>query len=87
MTATTLQDCCGIGKLRPLELGSDKIRKLKLFNEWLEEAKNRMQYLSVNTDDKKISVISAWGNSELVNFMKLHAKVRFETVPGLDVTI
>ena len=77
------KSAAALGHMRPLELGSDKMRKLKIFNEWLEEAENRMKYLGVNTDDEKISLLRAWGNSEIVTFMKLHAKVRFETVPAI----
>ena len=38
----------------------------------------------INTDEKRISLLRSWGGQDLVNFMKLHAKVLFEpiTVPG-----
>ena len=65
------KSAAALGHMRPLELGSDKMRKLKIFNEWLEEAENRMKYLGVNTDDEKISLLRAWGNSEIVTFMKI----------------
>ena len=78
------KSAAALGHMRPLELGQDKMRKLRNFNEWLEEAENRMRYINAETDEEKISLLRAWGNTELVSFMKLHAKVNFETIPEID---
>ena len=70
--------------MKALDLGPDKMRKLKNFNEWLEEAENRMNYIGTNNNDEKISLLRSWGGSDLVTFMKLHAKVNLETTPAHD---
>ena len=36
-----------LGPIRQCCLGSDKMRKLTLFNEWLEETENRMESIVV----------------------------------------
>ena len=47
-----------LGHIKTLDLGGEKMRKLKKFNEWLEEAENRMVYIGANTDEEKIL---GWG--------------------------
>ena len=69
--------------MKPLDMGPDKMHKLKRFNEWLEEAQNRMTYLGSETNEEKISLLRAWGGTDLVNFMKLHAKVQFDTIAAV----
>ena len=72
-----------LGHMPQLDMGVDKMRKLKKFNEWLEEAENRMTYIGANTDEERISLLRSWGGQQLVNFMKLHAKVAFEPIPAV----
>ena len=77
------KSAAALGPMRSLDMGPDKMRKLKKFSEWLEEAENRMSYIGVNMDEEKISLLRAWGGPGLVNFMKLHAKVVFEKIPAI----
>ena len=67
-----------LGHIKTLDLGCEKMRKLKKFNEWLEEAENRMVYIGANTDEEKVTLLRSWGGTDFVNFMKLNAKVLFE---------
>ena len=76
------KSAAALGPMRALDMGPDKMRKLKKFSEWLEEAENRMTYIGVNMDEEKISLLRAWGGPGLVNFMKLHAKGVLETIPA-----
>ena len=76
------KSAAALGHMRSLDLGPDKMQKLKLFNQWLEEAENRMKYLGSTTNEEKISLLRAWGGPELVSFMKLHAKVKLEITPA-----
>ena len=75
------KSAAALGHMRQLDMGPDKMRRLKKFNEWLEEAENRMTYIGINTDEERISLLRSWGGQDLVNFMKLHAKVLFEPIP------
>ena len=76
------RSAAALGHMKQLDMGTDKMRRLRKFNEWLEEAENRMRYIGVNTDNERISLLRSWGGQDLVNFMKIHAKVLFEAIPA-----
>ena len=78
------KSAAALGPMKPLNMGFDRMQKLQRFNQWLEEAENRFQYLGCDTDDEKLCLLRAWGGTELVSFMKLHAKVKLETTPATD---
>ena len=66
----TLNDPAALGPMRKCFLGSNKMARLKIFDEWLEEASNRMEYIGDENDKDKITLLKSWGGSELVDFMK-----------------
>ena len=78
------KSAAALGPMKPLNMGLDRMQKLQRFNQWLEEAENRFQYLGCDADDEKLCLLRAWGGTELVSFMKVHAKVRLETTPATD---
>ena len=45
-----LKDPSALGPMPPLNLGSNKMARLKIFDEWLEGAVNRMDYIGVRLD-------------------------------------
>ena len=78
------KSAAALGHMKQLDMGPDKMRRLKKFNEWLEEAENRMTYIRINTDEERVSLLRSWGGQDLVTFMKLHAKVLFEPTPSAE---
>ena len=50
-----------LGPMRQCTLGDDKMRKLTLFDEWLEEAECRMEYIGTSSDKEKIILLRTWG--------------------------
>ena len=48
-------DPAALGPMRQCILGEDKIRKLTIFEDWLEEAESRMEYIGSTTDKGKSS--------------------------------
>ena len=56
--------------------------RLKYFEDWLEEAESRMKYIGTSEDTAKIILLKSWGGAELIEFMRIHAKVKFESIPG-----
>ena len=50
-----------LGPMRQCMLGDDKMRKLTIFDDWLEEAENRMSYIGTDTDTEKIILLRTWG--------------------------
>ena len=71
-----------LGPMPPCVLTSEKISRLRQFETWLEEAENRMKFIGVDQDEKKLILLRSWGGAELVKFMKSHAKVKFEVTPA-----
>ena len=49
------RSAAALGHITPLDMGPDKMRRLKRFNEWLEETESRMRYLGTNTEEDRMS--------------------------------
>ena len=73
-----LKDPSALGTMRTFTMGTNKHSRLKLFDDWLEEAKNRMEYIGVSSDKDKTTLLKTWGGRDLVEFMKQSAKINFE---------
>ena len=80
--AQASNDPNALGPMPPCVLTSEKISRLRQFETWLEEAENRMKFIGVDDDQKKVILLRSWGGAELVKFMKSHAKVKFEVTPA-----
>ena len=59
-----------LGPMRQGTLGDDKMRKLTLFDEWLEEADCRMEYIGTSSDKEKIILLRTWGGQEIKEFQE-----------------
>ena len=69
-TATPKNDPAALGPIRQCSLGTDKMQKLILFNEWLDDAENRMDYIGVTEDKEKIILLKTWGGPEMVELIR-----------------
>ena len=77
--ATAVQkDPAALGPFRKCNLGSNKMAQLRIFDEWLEEAQSRMDYIGVTEDKDKVTLLKNWGGSELTEFMRTSAKAKLE---------
>ena len=81
---STQNDPSALGPMKPFVLGTNKMTRLKRFEEWLEDANSRMQYIGTKEDAAKIILLKTWAGTELVEYMKIHAKVHFEAKPESD---
>ena len=68
-------DPSALGPMAPCSLGTNKMTKLTKFEEWLEEAENRMEYIGNQEDKDKIILLKSWGGSELNDFLKTHVSI------------
>ena len=50
-------DPAALGPIRQCALGTDKMKKLNIFNEWLEDTDNRMAYIGINIDKEKLILL------------------------------
>ena len=69
--STFKNDPAALGPMRQCSLGTDKMRKLTMFNEWLEDAENRMTYIGVTDDNEKVILLKTWGGPEMVELIRL----------------
>ena len=83
--AASQKDPAALGPFRKCNLGSNKMAQLRIFDEWLEEAKSRMDFIGVTEDKEKITLLKNWGGSELTEFMGTSAKVKLEVKGEEDV--
>ena len=83
---STQNDPSVLGLIKPFILGTNKMTPLKRFEEWLEDANSRMQYIGSKNDAAKIILLKKFGlgQSYIVEYMKIHAKVHFEAKPETD---
>ena len=79
-------DAAALGPMPPCILGSNKMTRLQQFETWLEEAENRMTFLEVTQDQKKVILLRSWGGADLVKFMKTHANAQFEAIAATDTS-
>ena len=64
-------DPAALGPIRQCALGTDKMKKLNIFNEWLEDAGIRMSYIGITSDKEKIILLKTWGGPEIVELIRL----------------
>ena len=84
-TSSAKNDPAALGPIRQCSLGSDKMRKLALFNEWLKEEENRIDYIGVTNDKEKIILLKTWGGSDITELIKLEkSPLNIKTEPTAD---
>ena len=74
-------DLAALGPMRLYHMGTNKMTRLHTFEQWLEEADNRMKYIGTEEDDAKTILLKTWAGIELIDFMKKKAHVVFEDIP------
>ena len=83
---TPRNDPSALGPMTPCALGTNKMTKLTKFEEWLEEAENRMAYVGNQEDSDKIILLKSWGGSELNEFIKTHVSIVTTAQPAVGTT-
>ena len=86
--AAPRSDASGLGPMRACEWGMDRMKRVKYFKEWRNEAEVRMKYMSETDSQKKLCLIQSWGGPDLIKYMTRIAGVTFEahrTAAGEDV--
>ena len=73
-----------MGQLAPCQLGKDRIKRVKKFEDWIRDAEAKIKVLQLNTDQEKIDFIKSCAGHELIEFWTKEARVRFEPVPRDD---
>ena len=59
-----------LGLMKACLWGSDRSKRKKLFEEWLEDAELRMKITKVNDSANKKNMLLYWGGSEFRKFVE-----------------
>merc|ERR1712015_202836 len=65
-----------VGRLRPCELGRDKLKRYKRFTDWVGEAESKMRLLGITDSQQKASFVQSSGGIELSTFWEKEARIR-----------
>ena len=73
--STRRNDPSALGPMRQCMLGDDKMRKLTIFDDWLEEAESRMEYIGITDDKEKIILLRTWGGQDIKDLIKHQSSI------------
>lgn len=68
-------DPSALGPMRQCVLGDDKMRKLTIFDDWLEEAESRMEYIGSTSDKEKVILLRTWGGQDIKELIKRQTSI------------
>ena len=68
-------DPAALGPMRTCDLGTNKMLKLTRFEDWLDEAENRMAFIGTCDDKSRIILLKSWGGKELMDFIKNNVRI------------
>ena len=75
-TVTTKRnDPSALGPMGQCVLGDDKMRKLTIFDDWLEEAESRMEYIGIIDDKEKTILLRTWGGQDIKELIKRQSSI------------
>ena len=72
-----------VGPMEPCNLGIDKVKRLKNFQDWCKEAEAKITYMGINEDTKKVALLKSWAGRILLNFWEKEARIHLEKIPGI----
>ena len=72
-----------VGPMEPCNLGIDKVKRLKNFQDWCTEAEAKITYMGINEDTKKVALLKSWAGRILLNFWEKEARIHLEKIPGI----
>ena len=73
-----------VGPMEPCNLGIDKVKRLKNFQDWCKEAEAKITYMGITEDTRKVALLKSWAGRTLLNFWEKEARIQFETIPRIE---
>ena len=70
-----------VGQVPPCQLGKNKLKRYKKWRDWIKDCENKMTFMGITDDGKKISFIRSCAGPELTEFWDKEARIRFTAVP------
>ena len=69
-----------VGRLNPCDLGRDKLKRYKIFKDWIGNAEAKMKLLGITDSDGKTDFITSCAGAELTSFWEKEIRIRKEKV-------
>ena len=73
-----------VGPMEPCNLGIDKVKRLKNFQDWRKEAEAKITYMGITEDTRKVALLKSWAGRTLLNFWEKEARIQFVTIPRIE---
>ena len=64
-----------VGQVPPCLLGKNKLKRYKKWRDWIKDAENKMTFLGIEEENKKISFIRSCAGAELTEFWDKEARI------------
>ena len=61
------------------------VSRLKRFNDWIKGAKAKIDFMGLDNDRQKISLLPSWSGPDLLVFWEREVNIRFADVPAVIV--
>ena len=68
------------------QLGRNKIKRFKKWNDWLRDAESKMRFLSITEGAQKVDFLRSCAGGELIEFWSKEVRIRFEDIPANQAT-
>ena len=67
-------------------LGIDKMKRPKVFMDWIKEAQAKIDYMGMSDNKQKVALLRSWAGRELLNFWEKEARIQFTGIPAVAAT-
>ena len=74
-----------VGQMAPCQLGRNKMKRYKRWNDWILDAENKMGFLSITNETEKIGFLCTCAGAELTDFWTKEARVRFTAMAADEI--
>lgn len=71
-----------VGQIPACQLGKNKLKRYKKWRDWLHDAENKMGFMGINDNAKKISFLRSCAGAELTEFWVKEARIRYTDIPA-----
>ena len=69
-----------VGPMQPCHLGKDKIKRYKRWEDWIQDAENKMKFLKMTSNTEQIGFVRSCAGAELTDFWTKEARIRFDDI-------
>ena len=72
-----------VGPMGACVLGIDKVKRPKVFQDWVKEAQAKIDYMGITDNKQKVALLKSWAGRELLNFWEKEVRIQFTVIPAV----